>query len=242
MALEIIRKMEAPLDVSDGERSVVSRINTACVDRYGTVICPEGVDRAAFLKAPAVLCNHGQSNDGLPVGRCLWIRYMKADRTLVAKTQFLEDSYSDGLFRMAQAGVMNGYSVRILPDVMSCSAPTSQELRKEPDLAACWMMIRKCELAEYSIVSVPGNPEALAMAVSRGLTLPDRLWADLGDATTTTRAADPAIDIPPSLPPFVGRSFGEVHSSFVRRLRTSLAPGDARKAAADAVDLLRGRI
>lgn len=236
----ITRAFDARLEVSDGERSVVAKVNTGCVDRYGTVICPDGMDLSAYRKNPVVLCNHGDGNGGLPVGRCEWIKYLKPERAIVAKTKFFEDEYSDGLFSMAKAGVMNAYSVRILPRMKSCSAPIPKELKDRPELADCWLMIRESELAEYSIVSVPGNPEALALAVSRGLIIPDRLSREIGTAPDQPPVLPEVVH---DFPPLSGRSFEEVHASLVRRIRQELgAAGDARSAVKDAIELAQGRI
>jgi hypothetical protein len=235
--IPVIRAFEPKLEVIAGERAVVAKINTDAIDRYRTVIDPAGMTLDNYRLAPAVLCNHGEANDGLPVGRCAWIKYIKAERSIVAKTIFLEDEYSDGLFRMAQAGVMNSYSVRIVPTMAACSSPTADEIRKRPELVDCYMMYRACDLAEYSIVNCAGNPEALALAVSRGLLLPDRLMEDMGRPVTVAAAAAPETE----LPRLIGRTLAEATAARLHSLRHTL-PAQARQAAQDRLDLLRGKV
>jgi hypothetical protein len=246
--IPIIRAFDAKLEVIAGERAVVAKINTDAIDRYKTVIDPAGMGLDNYRKNPVVLVNHGEANDGMPVGRCAWIRYIKAERAIVAKTIFLEDEYSDGLFRMAQAGILNAYSVRICPDMKSCSSPTADEIKKRNDLAECYMMFRASDLAEYSIVNVPGNPEALALAVSRGLSLPERLMHDIGRRESGAGGDVGGLDSPPPIPPgpepdlrLIGRTLAQATAARLQNLRRTL-PARAREAARERLDLLRGKV
>lgn len=176
---EIIRAYEATLDVSEGERAVVAKINTASVDRYGTVIEPRGIDLKAFRTNPVVLWEHGQDARGrLPVGRAAWVKYDRTDDSLIAKTIYNDDEFSESVFRCYQNKVLRGYSVNVLP--REYSKPTPDEVKKSPDKADAWMVYRSSELAEYSAVSVPGNAEALTLAVSRGLAIPATIMRSLG--------------------------------------------------------------
>ena len=238
--IPVIRAFDAKLEVIPGERAVVSKINTDAIDRYRTVILPEGGTFDNFRKNPVVLCNHGEANDGMPVGRAAWVKYVKAERAIVAKTIYLEDEYSDGLFRLAQAWIMNAYSIQIVPDVPKCSSPTADEIRKRPELVDCYFMYRAWDLAEYSLVNVPGNPEALALAVSRGMGLSDRLMRDLGQVVPIST---PALVEPPALDlsQITGRTLAQATAATLDTLRRTL-PVQARQAAKDRLDLLRGKV
>lgn len=227
----IVRAYEAKIDdVSPGERSVVARINTDAVDRYRTVIDPAGADLAAYRRNPVVLWEHGldRARGTVPVGRALWIKHDKGSRSIVAKTKFAEDEFSDRLFRLFQEEVLRGYSIRGNPDPAATGPPTSAELRKRPDLADARLMYRKWELVEYSAVAIPGNPDALATAVARGLWLPEALRGE---------AAPPA-----ELPPLTGaRRFEDVHASLVRAIRAD-RPDLAAEGRAISDLYLRGRV
>lgn len=248
----ITRAFDAALEVSAGERSVVARINTAAVDRYKTVIDPAGVNLKSYEANPVVLWNHGEGNDGKPVGRNAWIRHSKSDKALLAKTLFFDDEFSDGIFRLYQAGGLRAFSVNIVPDMARCSSPTADEIRKRPELAECYLMFRSSDLAEYSAVSVPGNPEALTMAVSRGLMLPDRLRRDLSlpgvfaEPPITTSTTAPSISLSglttePTYPRLVGRTLAEASQAAIDTIRARTRI-EADRAVRDRLDLLRGRV
>lgn len=223
-------------DLSPGERAVVSVINTDALDRFRTVIDPLGVGLANYRKNPVLLWEHGldPARGSLPVGRNLWIKCDKVKRRLIAKSQYGEDEFSDGLWHLCQASILRAYSVNIVPDMAEASAPSAKELKARSDLADCHLIYRKSDLAEYSAVAVPGNPECLTEAVARGLWMPDRLRALV---PLEAPAGPPAETL---LPPLAGRRLDE---AIGLRLRKAAAiRGAAGRAADDALDLLRGRI
>lgn len=225
----LIRAYEAKIDdVRPGERSVVAIINTAALDRYKTVIDPSGMQAEAYRKNPVVLWEHGRDpvRGRLPVARNMWIKGRKQERDVIAKCQFRAgDEFAELLFSMYQDETLKGFSIDGLPDPASCSPPTSDELRKRPDLAECRCVYRSWELLEYSCVSVPGNAGALALAVSRGLWVPDDVRAAL----------------PPPLPPLRGRTRQQVEESVLRQAR-AMASGMLKQALKDARDHARGDI
>jgi hypothetical protein len=162
-------------DISTQRRTVTAKINTSGVDRYRTVICPGGGDFRAFMRSPAVLWEHGQdpSRGRIPVGHCTSIKYRKAEDDILAVTRFKSDPYSDEIFNDYASGVLTAFSVDFLPDMARSSRPTAAEVRDRPDWKSADMIFRGWELTGYSAVSYPGNAEALATAVERGLWVPD---------------------------------------------------------------------
>ncbi|MBU6428427.1 MAG: hypothetical protein KGR26_05425 [Cyanobacteria bacterium REEB65] len=228
----IIRAYAAKLDVSEGERAVVATLNTDEVDRYGTVIDPSGMDLKQYRSNPVVLWEHGQDVRGkVPIGRAAWVKYDKASRSIVGKTVFNDDEFSDGIFRLYQSECLRGWSVNVLP--REWASPSPDEIRKRPELAECFCIYRETELGEYSAVAVPGNASALALAVSRGLWLPDTLKRGLGPP--------PLVEPPvPELPPLVGRSFGDALEATILAIRASAAQARAEEQARQ--DLRRGRV
>jgi hypothetical protein len=158
-------------DVSKSSRSVTARINTACVDRYQTVIVPSGGDLRRYRSTPAVLWEHGQdpTRGRVPIGRCLDVRYRRSEDDILATTRFNTDEYSDRVFQNYVDGTLTSFSVDFIPSPAASSAPTRAELDKRPDWAGAMCIYRKWELSGLSSVSYPGNPEALAIAVERGL-------------------------------------------------------------------------
>lgn len=161
-------------DVSKPARTVTARINTSVVDRYRTVIVPAGGDFRAFMRNPAVLWQHGQdpTRGAQPIGSCSSIRFRTADDDIVAVTRFKTDPYSDQIFENYVDGTIASFSVDFIPDMSVSGRPTPEELRSRPDWAAAECVFRRWELIGYSAVAYPGNPEALALCVERGLWIP----------------------------------------------------------------------
>lgn len=157
-------------DVSSQERMVTARINTASIDRYRTVIDPQGGDLSKYNKV--VLWEHGKDpqRGSLPIGKNTWIK--RVGNEIRARTQFAKDEYSQALFEMYRDGFLNGWSVNVLPQPGAYGPPTQAELRARPELEGCETVYRKWELAEYSGVSVPGNADALTMLEKRGIWFP----------------------------------------------------------------------
>ena len=168
-------------DVSTTRRSVTAKINTAVVDRHRTVILPAGGDFRRFIQTPAVLWEHGQdpTRGRQAIGHCTSIKYRKAENDILAVTQFKSDEYSNRIFDDYAEGTLTSFSIDFLPDPQRSGAPTPDEVRANPDWAAAYCVYRTWELTGYSAVSYPGNPEALALAVERGLWVPDAVRRSL---------------------------------------------------------------
>jgi hypothetical protein len=167
-------------DVSRPKRTVTARINTGRPDRYDTVIMPGGLDLRAFQRNPCVLWEHGNdpTRGKVPVARCRSIKWRRAEDDLLAVSEFVPDDYGQRIFDLYADGTLNGFSVEFLPDLGQASRPTSKELRDRPDWGKAHTIYRRCELTGYSAVAIPGNAEALAVAVTRGLWVPanTRSW------------------------------------------------------------------
>lgn len=168
-------------DVSKPRRTVTARINTDDVDRYGTVICPGGGDFRQFSRSPAVLWEHGQdpARGRAPIGHCTSIKYRRGENDLLAVTQFKRDPYSDEIFQDYSNGTLTAWSIDFLPNRSTSSQPTPDELRARPDWSSAKTIYRNWELTGYSAVSYPGNPEALSLAIARGLWVPDEVRAEV---------------------------------------------------------------
>lgn len=167
-------------DVIPAERQIVAKINTGAVDHYKTVIDPMGIDLSVYRQNPVVLWEHGKdpTRGRLPVGKNVGIAATKLKNgSIVARTQFAKDDYSQSLFEAYRDGLLRGWSVNVLPDDNKSSPPTKDEKRARPELNDCLMMYRGGTLTEYSAVAVPGNPETLSILEQRGIWIPDEARA-----------------------------------------------------------------
>lgn len=187
---ELIRKLStAPVAkeaVKEEERSIVSVISTAGVDRDGDILRPDGLDDRAFRKHPIVLFGHRYHE--LPIGRNEWIKVQ--GRRVVAKTVYAPgdiNPLAERVFRFRQQGFPLAQSIGFLATDSVWSGEDGFDGEFEELVGKGWVqadqkdlvrrIIRKWTLYEYSDVVVPANPEALTLAVSKGLV--SRAEADL---------------------------------------------------------------
>jgi hypothetical protein len=168
----ILRSFDARIDdVGQDDHTIVARINTADIDRYNSVIVTKGIRLDNYRKAPIVMHEHGRDarRGADPVGKCLWIRTNGGPEPteLLAKIRFLTDDFSHQRWEWYRDGIMNGFSIRCLPDMERCGPATRDEIKINPALGrgqySEWgggpgvLMYRSGELLESSTTSVPGN-------------------------------------------------------------------------------------
>ncbi len=204
----VVRAYDAAMvDVNNSDMSLIVRINTSGVDRYKTVIDPYGAKLENYRKNPVVLWEHAKDPRRFtdPIARNLWVRTDGGQRptSLLAKPQFLQDDFSRQRWEWYRDGVLNAFSVNILPVDGSASPPTKEETRTRPEWESAHTIYREWDLAEYSGTTVPGNADALVAdravqlldLVSRSLLwLPDDVKELVEERakTVTTDASEPA--------------------------------------------------
>ena len=157
-AVEYVRKglIAADVQFEEGERAAVSYITTRDIDRDGEIVEPDGCDLEAYRKNPVVLFGHDYRQ--LPIGKNLWI---KADsRGLIAKTQYASHEFAQKVYEYRKEGMPLAQSIGFIP----------MQWEDSPgDVKGCRRRYTKWALLEYSDVPVPANPEAVNIAVSKGL-------------------------------------------------------------------------
>lgn len=169
---KMTKAFSADISINEGERAVTAKISTAAVDRDGEVLIPMGCYSKNYEKNPVVLLNHSYWD--LPVGKCVAIK--RDDTSITAKTIFAErpDTFPtddewipDTLLSLFKQNILKAFSVGF--DVLSggMRAATDQDVEKYG--ASCRRVYSKWELLEYSVVPIPANQEALALAVAKGL-------------------------------------------------------------------------
>jgi hypothetical protein len=159
-------------EVAAEERAEVSVITTDAVDRDGEVVLPKGLDRSHF--GGRVFLNHDYKD--LQVGICHWIKPTLDGKGLKAKTHYPAKPKDWGdapwvpsalLHFMQQTPPgMTGRSVGFLPLNVRQATPEEKSFRPE------WKdrpIIDKAALLEFSVASIPCNPEAEMLAVSKAL-------------------------------------------------------------------------
>jgi len=164
--MELIRK---DLDfeikaVGDPQDRVLEFVgSTAQVDRYGDVIEVEGWDLKNYKKNPVFLWAHDYRQP--PVGKAVQVG--KTDQGLLFQVKFAtaeEYPFADTVYKLYLGGYLRATSVGF------------QDLAREPitdkEGKQVGWRFKKQELYELSAVPVPANPNALIMAVQKGVVSP----------------------------------------------------------------------
>ena len=145
-------------------RSVITSIEP---DRAGDVIVPSGLRNAEeFLLNPVVLWAHDRTRFP-PIGVCEWIDIQP--RRVVAETRFAQGvPFAEDIFRLYEQGILRGWSIGFVPRrAHRNSLPGVRPLQLKQTQVG--LRIEEWDLLEYSAVPIPENPQALTLALTKGL-------------------------------------------------------------------------
>ena len=199
---KLVKAFSSDVKVVAGERAVTARISTSAVDRDGDVLIPQGCNAKNYSLNPVVFWNHNASS--LPIGKCE--AFQKGDEYIDAKVVFAtrpeslpegEEWMPDTLFELYKQGVLSAFSVGLIPT--ETRPPTKRDLEKYGD---CKRVVSKWEIYEFSAVGLPANPEAVAIAVSKG-------WVKREDAEAWVSAHKPKA-VEPEPEPVVEKKIAAV--------------------------------
>ena len=162
---EFIRKGltadDLKLDV--GSRTVISHITTSAKDRDDEIVDPKGAMLKDYNKHRVVLWGHDHRS--LPIAVNEWIK--TDDTGLVAKTRYASkeaNPFADQVFLCHQEKIPIAKSIGFIPLESIEPKEGSPEFKQ-----GVKRIFTKWILLEYSDVPVPSNPEAINIAVSKGL-------------------------------------------------------------------------
>ena len=158
MEKNVIDYVAKRTNVNAGSRTVSFIISNGQTDRQGDTVNPLGWHLKNYLANPVVLWGHNKYDAAAVIGKCLSIE-AKADG-LYATAQFAtkeENPQADTIFQLIKGGYLNTVSVGFLPVEWSYT----DEGRK----------FDQQELLEFSVVTIPANPGAFAIARGEGIDL-----------------------------------------------------------------------
>lgn len=123
------------------------------VNRYGYRILVEGIDTEGFMKNPVACLQHNTYD--VSVGR--WKNLRKDNGRLIGTLEFDgEDETALKLYKKYKRGYMNAVSVAIIPKEESDDPEYLLPGQKYPT-------VTRCELLEISLVTVPGQKNAVKL-------------------------------------------------------------------------------
>lgn len=145
--------------IDEKENTLTAYVSTGAVDRMNEVLDPQGIDLRNYKKNPVVLWAHDYSAP--PIGKALWVK--KDGNGIVSKVKFATTEFAKEIFELYKGGFLNAFSVGFIP-----KEHQDGDGKKDPRRT-----YTKWEMLEYSAVPVPANPEALALAMQKGLVIPE---------------------------------------------------------------------
>jgi len=127
------------------------------VDRDGEVIEPKGAKIENFIKNPVFLWAHGRVAAIPPIGKILIDTIKITKDSVKADVKFdMEDAFATSIYNKYKNGFLSAGSIRFMPITF----------KEEPVLPGQrYGTYTEWELLEFSAVTVPANPEALARAL-----------------------------------------------------------------------------
>jgi HK97 family phage prohead protease len=142
-----IEATEKAVEGDTGTFEVV--ISTENLDRYQEVISINGWDLEHYRNNPVVLWGHDHFT--LPIGVATFVGIEEGK--LIARGKFAPHAFAQEIRTLYDAGIVRATSVGFI------------EKEREGNL------ITRAELLEFSFVSVPANPYALALAIEKELSV-----------------------------------------------------------------------
>ena len=152
--------------IDEKERTLTAYVSTEARDRMDERLLVSGADITKFKKNPVVLFAHNYAQP--PIGKALWTK--KDDRGVISKVQFAKTALAEEVFQLYKDGFMNAFSVGFIPKEW-----TDGDGEKTPSRT-----YNKWEMIEFSAVPVPANPEALTLAVQKGILKDETLKKSFG--------------------------------------------------------------
>lgn len=135
--------IEKATKLSEGEVEFV--VSTNALDAHGERINVDGINFKEYKKNPVVLWGHDGFN--LPIAKTskIW----KENGRLMARAMFdMADDFPRKVYRKIKDGYLNAVSIGGMVE----------------EWAEDGLTINKMNMKEFSVVSIPANPEALATA------------------------------------------------------------------------------
>lgn len=142
-----------------GETDIYCKLSVEQPDRMGDIIEISGIELDNYKKNPVVLFNHDHKTN--PIARGLYL--YKNEGTLYGTIRFHNKTpLSKECSELAKMGYLRGVSVGIRPLEIEDRKLSSEETDKYNQMFPP-QLIKKSELLEFSLVTLPANQDALIM-------------------------------------------------------------------------------
>lgn len=157
-AVAIRKTLTSPVEVIN-ERTIRFTISNDSIDRSKDKVDPNGFQLDNYKTNPVVFYNH--QSDQYPIGRCIDIgvegNAVKATVEFVPQDVPIAGDRADAILKLIRLGFLSATSIGFVPLQF---AETKDDDRGAGSFDA-GVDFNKVELLEWSIVTIPDNPQAL---------------------------------------------------------------------------------
>lgn len=169
MTTDTIIRKGLPAEIKMERGQFTARISTDALDRDGEIVVPGGCNSKEYERNPVVFWNHDAN---MPIGKCVALKREERWITATAKFAKRPDDYVGEFFpdfarAMVEQGIVKGVSIGFIPLPDGGRHPTKGDREKWGD-GIQWVH-SKWKLLEFSLAPLQSNPEALVLAVGKGL-------------------------------------------------------------------------
>jgi len=147
--------------IDEKEGTITAFVSTNARDRMDEVLDPKGADLKNYSKNPVVLWAHDYSRP--PIGKALWTK--RSGEGILSKVKFASTEFAQEIFQLYKEGFLKAFSVGFMP----------KDYEDGDGVKIPRRTYKSWEMLEYSAVPVPANPEALTLAVQKGILKSDEV-------------------------------------------------------------------
>lgn len=151
--------------IDEKENTLTAYVSTNTVDRMDEALDPAGMDASNYKKNPVVLWAHDYSLP--PIGKALWVK--RDGVGILSKVKFASTAFAQEIFQLYKEGFLKAFSVGFIPKEVQEHDEDEDDDKKCNSGKKPQRTFKKWELLEYSAVPVPANPDALALAMQKGI-------------------------------------------------------------------------
>jgi HK97 family phage prohead protease len=169
MTTDTVIRKGLPAEIKLERGQFTARISTDALDRDGEIVVPGGMNSKEYERAPVVFWNHDRN---MPIGQCVALK--REERWITATAQFATRPenwegqwFPDFAKAMVEQRIIRGVSIGFVPLPDGGRHPTKGDREKWGD-GITWVH-SKWKLLEFSLAPLQANPEALVLAVGKGL-------------------------------------------------------------------------
>jgi len=186
---DLIRKIyHVTKEPADEDNTAIAAISTGIVDRDKEVLLPNGMKFDNWIQRPSVMWAHDYRS--FPLGKGYWLK--PGRKTIKAKWEWTPLENAQEARLLWENDFLGAASVGFLP--IKSHIPTSDDIKKHPEWADAQRIYDEWELLEFSIVPVPANPEALALAIkNKQISISKEMQSDLGIEEEKTFYTEPFL-------------------------------------------------